>query len=499
MNSDCILSNMDQLFDTYKQIVDRAISLGLLSEESKSYYMSAVGEDTGINNTIDTHECSEEQAEDVQSQEDQLNPSSLLNSHELSNCTSGFESYYNRRQINANKDFEDPKSEAAGGSIENYNILDINHFQKMNQCSPETDTDVNSFLKNACKISSDDSPIIRLSKVRRKPKKNEVVDFHIPIYLDLKKKKVSVKPSKLKRQHTSHKKVTICTETCNLEKSEKDSENEHLKNKRNVQLPVLKHRSRIPKRVNVACVDKNKTTSEICHSSNINTGFIKQIIAEALSSQNDRSTVVPSNAIPIPSQFNDENDLEPQVKIKEPAAIAKDKRNTHQGKQNSKNAVSSCHVDVQENIKSLSNWKKLSTSDKSKSCFERHFPSVDVPEDLIQFSSSDEANFSKAVHVCDNTGENLDNHSDDSICKDSIQTEVEDEKLLNVNIICQFFPSSSSDGKNDTTSLEKIPQPEVENNKSVSPESETKTDKKKTIRKSGSHFLSKIFSRSKAQ
>ncbi|GIY86918.1 uncharacterized protein CEXT_421561 [Caerostris extrusa] len=396
---------MDQLFDTYKQIVDRAISLGLLSEESKSYYMSityasvlgaTVGisseiempscswEDTGINNTTDTHECSEEPAEDVQSQEDQLNHSSLLNSHELSNGTSGFESYYNRRQMNANKDFEDRKSEAIGGSIENYNILDINHFQKMNQCSPETDTDVNSLLKNACKISSDDSPIIRLSK-----------------------------------------------------------------------LPVSKHRSRIPKRDNVACVDKNKTTSEICHSSNINTGFIKQIIDEALSSQNDRSTVVPSNAIPIPSQFNDDNDLEPQVKIKEPAAIAKDKRNPHHGKQNSKNAVSSCHVDVQENIKSLSSWKKLSTSVKSKSCFEGHFPSVDVPEDLIQFSSSDEANFSKAIQVCDNAGENLENRSDDSICKESIQTEVEDEKLLNVNIICQFFPSSSSDGKNDTTSLEK--------------------------------------------
>lgn len=95
---------------------------------------------------------------------------------------------------------DDSKSILPGSSIENYSILDIKNFKNMNDMTDDaTSEDLSMRQENAVSVSTQNMKSAGiLSKVIKKPLKDQIIDFNVPIYIDVKKKKTTIKPHTFK-------------------------------------------------------------------------------------------------------------------------------------------------------------------------------------------------------------------------------------------------------------------------------------------------------------
>lgn len=94
---------------------------------------------------------------------------------------------------------DDSKSILAGSSIENYSILDIKNFKNINETTDDATSEASSIRQgNAISVSTENMKSAGiLSKVIKKPVKDQIIDFNVPIYIDVKKKKTTMKPHAL--------------------------------------------------------------------------------------------------------------------------------------------------------------------------------------------------------------------------------------------------------------------------------------------------------------
>ncbi|GBL93397.1 hypothetical protein AVEN_219509-1 [Araneus ventricosus] len=499
---------MDQLFDTYKQIVDRAISLGLLSEDSKSYYLSACGEEAASDSTIkESNSCDiQVKHEKLQTNFENAHSLSRANSEELKqNLNLAIEFNAKKVQDEENAICKD-QIPVASRSIENYSILDINNFIKMAN-SIGSDSELSDILKAAHNIYPGDSPAIKLNKVRRKPKKNEVVDFQIPIYLDINRKKVSTKSSKVKRHFSLHEKGRINIESSTLQNGdEKEPRNEKITNNRTFQAYKSKHCSKIPKLVNLTNNVKNTSKLRTCNSNTYEPDYknIKQSILGTSSPIRKEKNSRPSRVVstpPMRTYSKSRNDLKSPLRKDKSLTITKVKKeNIVDHKERFPTTFQSFYERKPDGINNHGSKYTLFRSSNGRRLAFRSSPDVFESKNLTQLSSSDEYRFFKYATEC-KPFQKPDSPSDDSSWKGSADSEAKvrsSQKLLNLNIICQFFSSDSSGGKQDSASVESLSQSEqVENEKMVSIDSDAQPPKERCTRRSRAHFLSKLFSRSR--
>ncbi|CAL1285574.1 unnamed protein product [Larinioides sclopetarius] len=466
---------MEKLFDTYKQIVDRAISLGLLSEDSKSYYLSACGEEAVSDCTIKASNSCDIQVKHEQLQTSYENAHNLsrANSEELKqNLNPTIEFNAKKIQDKGNEVYKD-QIPVSGRSIENYSILDINNFIKMAN-SIGSDSEISDILKAAHDISPGDYPAIPLSKVRRKPKKNEVVDFRIPIYLDINRKKAASKSSKVRRHSSLHKKGRINIKSSIIKNGyEKEFQNEKRMNNGTFQAYKSMHSSKIPIRVNLTNNDKNtsklRTGNSNTHEQNYY--YSKQTILGASSPKRLEMNVPPSRVLSTPPIFAYSK---MRSRMKSPLRTDKSLTDTKVKKENidcmerfPTMFQSFCERETDEKNKHGSKYTLLRSTNGRRLAF-RSSPDVFESKTLAHLSSSDEHRFFKCATEC-KPFEKPDTPSEDSSWKESTDSEAKvqsNQKLLNLNIICQFFSSDSSGGKQDSTSVESLSQSkQVENEK----------------------------------
>ncbi|KAF8797197.1 hypothetical protein HNY73_001488 [Argiope bruennichi] len=496
---------MDKLFDTYKQIVDRAISLGLLSEESKSYYLSACGEEAASENTIQASNSCDTQVKHEQLEVtcDKAHSQSRVHSGELKHSLNPTVESNARNIQGENTAAHKDQIPVTSRSIENYSILDINNFIEMAN-SAGSDSEFSDILKAVRNISSGDSPAMKLNKVRKKPKKNEIVDFQIPIYLDIGRKKIGSKPSKVKKHVSLHEKGRVNIESHGLQnEGEKESHHEKIMTKRHInpQAYKSKHYSKIPKRINLTNNDKNTSHFRRCGSKIYEPEYKYKCMMQSFQGNSSprivEKTVRPSRVVSTPPMFpysNSASDLESSLRSN------KSLSNINKESVDYKERFPPTFQSFCDGRNKHGSKCTLFRSSNSRRFAFRSSPDVHESKNLIQPSKNGENPFFKYSKEC-KSFEKPESLSDDSSWKESTDSETKgqsSEKLLNLNIICQFFSSDSSGGKQDAASVESSSQSEkVEKEKITLIDSETQPSKEKCTRRSTAHFLSKLFSRTK--
>ncbi|GFT96851.1 uncharacterized protein NPIL_168991 [Nephila pilipes] len=509
MNSATILNSMEHLFNSYKRIIGEAVNLGVIPDinDKKLYYLSS--------NDSDASDCIDTEAKDLQFQtQAEMSHPSLLNATEVRRYSIPTEHSSKNEQAFDNPSLEDQISEKTKESIENYSILGIKNFQKMENCNADSDSDLSSYPENDCKTSPQNPLVtsrIKLNAVRKKPKKNEVVNLQVPIYPCLKKKKTRIKLSKVKGKNTVRNKASIKTEPSKQQNDvvkescmEQEMSKYFMKPSRSKQCP------RIQKRMNLTQYDRKDIESRNYYNPSETNNNCKHYVYEThqncervreLSPQKCKKAIYPSNAnsrIPVlkQSKYREDNPA-PLTKIIETAtSVFEEKRNLHQTRQTSLNAMQVCHVrDLSENT-------KLSPKSKTSRKFhcKKTSPTAYASKELVQNFPSKKC-FCKAVKLCNHSDEiKTETTSDDVSFVESTDSETankKSEKLLNLNIICQFFPNNTSPKTEESIISEQSSHPEQgENYKSSSTEQEMLPPKEKVKHRSAAHFLSKIFSRS---
>ncbi|GFY69629.1 uncharacterized protein TNIN_383101 [Trichonephila inaurata madagascariensis] len=475
MNSATILNSMEHLLNSYKRIIGEAISLGVLPDinDKKLYYLNS--------NDSDASDCFDKEAGNLKNRNQAVKSQpSPLNATKTRHCTIPNEYSLKNAQAIDNSSIEDQLSEKTKGSIENYSILGIKNFQKMERsCNVDSDSDISSFPESVSNISSENHLVtstIRLDAVRKKPKKNEVVDFRVPIYPCFKKKKGNIKPSNLKGKHMLCKKASIKTESSKLQDdTAKEAFREHEMNKYFLKPSSSKQGLRIPKRAKSLQLNRKVMEAKINDADDNNNDYCENCVIETnkkyksvceLSFRKSEKTEYPLNIgakIPIPNQCNYHEGSSVSVRkiIDLSNSTHKKEMNMQQTKQTPLNTMQVCRMrELNEGNKHIS---KSKTS--RNSYFRKNTSTACSSKELVQNLPSQKC-VCQMSKVCNHSSEmKPETTSDDLSWKESTDSETinkADEKLLNLNIICQFFPNNAPCFKQDTIkeNLENIPHPE---------------------------------------
>ncbi|GFQ69580.1 uncharacterized protein TNCT_653721 [Trichonephila clavata] len=438
-------------------------------------------------NDSDASDCFDKEAGDPKNSNQAVKfQPSPSNTTITKHCATPNESSLKNAQAIDNLSLEDQLSEKTRESIENYSILGIKSFQKMENCNVDSDSDISSFPESVSKVSSGNPLVtstIRMDTVRKKPNKNEVVDFRVPIYPCLKKKKGNIKPSKLKGKHMLCKKASIKAETSKLQDNtakeafrEQEIDKYSLKplsSKQNLRIPKHAISLQLNRKVMETKINYEDNNNDNCHHCVKETNEKHESVCE-LSSRKGEKTAYPFNVrakIPILNQYNYPEGSSVSVrKIIDLSNSAHQKEmNKQQAKQTPLNTMQVCRM--RELNESNEHIPKSKTS--RDSYFRKTTSTVCSSKELVQKLPSQKC-VCKISNVCNHSSEmKPETASDDLSWKESTDSETlnkADEKLLNLNIICQFFPNNTPCIKENTIkeNLENMSHPEQdEDNKNI--------------------------------
>ncbi|XP_035219642.1 uncharacterized protein LOC118192739 [Stegodyphus dumicola] len=507
---------MDQISKNYKKIINEAIATGVIPKDSQEFYLSALDGDNSINSdsSIDFHD-----AEDFGSINSEL--------HEIGNelppfsKMPGFESevaslsdYEQREPYDDLLSIGDRQSEMTPESVENYSIFDLDKTLGNSKVAvSSSDFDSSSIMKNVCKESTKmrtSYPSCGVYNVKKYPKENETVDFKIPIYVDLKNKNVKFR-LKSKNDLISLKEHSQCIK----QPSSNEEANLMRRKAKSILTPVTHSSIKNPN-----SKKSNTYAMEFLHNSVETSVNFKEFNNECKDSYNKEAQefCAQGRNIPTfesrrecPTIKNDYQNYKQATNVRTKEKLKMDE------------PLNSACIAHEENFSKLSHHFKNTAKENKRSLPKLKFGNRKNPESIRGQTLSNCKTFAvqktqppqksgyckcglqkKSKKHTDTQTEARDDDNHEKHLKNiKCQEKTENDRLLNVNIICQFYSkedtgdeqSNCSDGTKQTKA-----------NQKASDSDHVHKDLEETIiseegaqRRTTCRYLSKIFSTVKQQ